>query len=270
MPCILFSSKIEKPENFASYNSALELIKLGFRQSSENTWEFDEAKMIDAKFELACCIDVPTNLETDFFIVLSPHRSKSKFQSLTVHIPGNWNNAEYGGSPRTLNIAYPSVQKALLVKMHEKNARYGLNFNVSYEVDHHGPTIKKPIIFIEIGSSVNEWKNPLAARIIAETVFETISKYKNQPSKSETLFGVGGGHYAPKFTKLAIEKDFVFGHILPKYQTNSINQDTFKQAIEKTLEKTEKIALDKKGVTTEQRKKIKELAEEFAIEIIEV
>ncbi len=270
MPCILFSSKTGNAENVASSNMALELMKLGLEQKAENEWRHGNAKLIDTKFDRA--LNVPTDFETDYFIILSPHRSEAEFRSLTVHIPGNWDRADHGGQPRTLNIAFASMQKALLRKMHEKNAKYGLGFNVNYEVDHHGPTIGKPIIFVEIGSSENEWKNPLAARIIAESVFETITERENETEdgKPETFFGVGGGHYAPKFTKLALEKGMAFGHMLPKYRADSLAEDTFRQALEKNVEEVEKIMLDKKGVNKGQREKVEKLAKEFGVEISEV
>ncbi len=292
IPALLFSSKISIPENVASNNIALELIKLGFGQKNESEWEFGNAKLIDTKFDRS--LNVPTGFGADYFIVLSPHKSDAKLQSLTVHIPGNWDSADHGGNPRSLNIAYASMQKSLLQKMHWTNNKYGLNFNVNFEVDHHGPTPwaagvgsitnngvsssqspvsatrrGKPIIFVEIGSSELEWKNPLAAKVIAEAVFETITEgeSKTENPGPETFFGVGGGHYAPVFTKYAIEKDMAFGHMLPKYKADAIAEDTFRQAIEKNLESVTAILLDKKGVNKAQREKIEKLASEFGIEI---
>ncbi len=279
IPAVLFSSDISKTENAASSNIALELMKLGFGQKSENEWHCENAKLIDTKF--ARSFEVQTDFEADYFIVLSPHRSEAKFQSLTVHIPGNWDSAEHGGKPRTLNVSYASVQKSILQKMHSKNALYGLDFNVNFEVDHHGPTIKKPIIFVEIGSSEEEWKNPLAAKTIAESVFETINgketeseskihKTETENPEPGTFFGVGGGHYAPLFTKCAIEKNMSFGHMLPKYKADAIAEDTFRQAIEKNVEPITALLLDKKGVNKTQREKIEKLAKEFEMEIVQV
>lgn len=261
MPIILFSSKI-----IASTNIASKLIQLGFEQKNENEWMFEKTKLIDTKVN--AILDVPTDFHTDFLLVLSPHKSEANFRSLTVHIPGNWDCADFGGEPRTLNTAYATIQKALLLKMHEKNQKYNLDFNVNYEVDHHGPTIHKPIIFVEIGSSEAEWKNPLAANVVAESVFECVCT-KEPEQSGETFFGVGGGHYAPKFTTLALEKDFTFGHMLPKYKADSIAEDTFKQALEKNVEEVERIAMDKKGLASEQKAKIKLLANQFGTEIIE-
>lgn len=262
MPVILFSSKVGASANIASH-----LFPLGFEQKANDEWLFEKTKLLDTKVEKI--LDVPTDFETDYFIVLSTHRSEAKMRSLTVHIPGNWDSAEMGGKPRTLNISHPSMQRALLLRMREKNNKCGLGFNVNFEVDHHGPTISKPIIFVEIGSGEAEWGNPLAGKIIAESVFECVCKNEISTA-SETFFGAGGGHYAPKFTALASEKDYSFGHMLPKYKADSIAADTFSQALEKNLEKVEKIAMDKKGLSGEQKAKIKSLSNQFGMDILEV
>ncbi|MEW6529025.1 MAG: D-aminoacyl-tRNA deacylase [Candidatus Micrarchaeota archaeon] len=278
MPTLLFSSRTEIIENFASYNVARELINFGFEQKTEIEWVYKKAKLIDAKFDRAFNVftgDISVDYNTDYFVVLSPHRSEAKLKRLTTHIPGNWNNAEYGGKPRTLNVSYPSKQRAILCALFEKNKKYKLNFEVNYEVDHHGPTISKPIpiIFVELGSSENEWKNQLAARAIAEAVFEVINEHNNQSSgqRSEqcsercTYFGIGGGHYAPQFTKYSLREGFCFGHMLPKYNIDTITEATFKQAIEKNIEKIDGILLDKNGVNKEQRNKIERLASDFGL-----
>lgn len=261
MPTILFSSRAEIAENIASDNVAKELFPLGFEPSGEGEWKCGNARLIDTKFDRA--LNVSTNYDADYFVILSPHKSEMKLQSLTVHIPGNWDSADHGGAPRTLNTSYASRQRFLLRSLAEKNKKYGLNFNVNYEVDHHGPTISKPIIFVEIGSSEAEWKNPLAAKIIAESVFGLLDFNET----CESYFGVGGGHYGPLFTRYALEKDFGFGHMLPKYKCDSIAEDTFRQALEKNKEQPKAIMLDKKGVNKEQRENVEKLAGEFGFDI---
>lgn len=262
MPFILFSSKSGIPENVASSNIAKELVELGFEQKSEYEWRRGSARLMDAKFDRA--LEVRTVFpEADYFIILSPHKSEANYRSLTVHIPGNWDSADHGGEPRTLNTSYASMQLALLRAMDSGNKKYGLGFSVNYEVDHHGPTISKPIIFVEIGSSESEWKNPLAAKIIAEAVVSGLDNLEH----CENHFGVGGGHYAPLFTKHALENGTGFGHMLPKYRADSVAQDTFAQAVEKNVEKLECILLDKKGVNQAQREKVERLADRFGVEI---
>ncbi len=262
MPAILFSSKAQASPTIAS-----QLIPLGFDKKNETEWEFGRTRLIDAKVE--SMLDAPTSFETDYFIVLSKHRSEANLKSLTVHIPGNWDSADFGGDRRILNISYPGMQRILLRKMAEKNKKYGLGFNVAYEVDHHGPTIQKPIIFVEIGSTEAEWSNPVAGKIIAESVFESINEEKENRGQCENFFAAGGGHYAPKFTELALKKDFAFGHMLPKYRADSIAIDTFVQALEKNLEPVEKILIDRKGLNKEQRDKLLSLAREFGKDVLE-
>jgi len=101
---------------------------------------------------------------------------------------------------------------------------------------------------------------------VAKAVFDGINKDEEQEF---CYFGAGGGHYAPKFTKLALEKNMAFGHILPKYRADSIAEDTFKQAVEKNVEKLKAVVLDWKGLNKEQRDRILSLAERFSVEIIQ-
>ena len=259
MPVILFSSKVSASANIASH-----LFPLGFEQAGEKEWKWERTRAVDTGVERI--LEVPTDFDADYFLVLSTHRSAANTQSLTVHIPGNWSSADMGGSPRTLNISFPAMQKSILLNLARKNKQHGLGFSVNYEVDHHGPTISKSILFVEIGSSEKEWSNPLAGKVVAEALFQSISE---PLPDGEPVFGVGGGHYAPKFTSLAQETELQFGHMLPKYKADEIAEDTFAQALEKNTAKVECLILDKKGLNGPQREKVKSLAAQFGKEIEE-
>ena len=250
---ILFSSK-----NPASNNIAQRLVEMGFEEKGESEWMWKGHRMIDTKVDWI--LDVPTDFETDWLLVLSTHRSERKFPALTVHIPGNWDKAEMGGAPRTLNIAYASRMKDLLRALAKDNC---LGWSVNQEVDHHGPTCKLPIIFIEIGSSEEEWGNVKAAEIVAEAVMESINENKLYPS----YIGAGGGHYAPLFTKVMLEKEEAFGHILPKYQAANIGADTLKQAMEKNVEKVDTLIYEKKSFKAPERDKLFAIAKEIGLEV---
>jgi len=139
-----------------------------------------------------------------YVLVLSPHKSERKLPCLTVHIPGNWGKAEFGGKDRTLNIAYASKMLQILKGL----KKYGKEleergWRISYEGDHHGPTVEKPIIFVEIGSGEREWQSAEAGEVVGKAVGEAV---KRDEKKEGSYLGVGGGHYAPKFTKLALEE----------------------------------------------------------------
>jgi D-aminoacyl-tRNA deacylase len=184
---------------------------------------------------------------------------------LTCHVPGNWNKADFGGENRTLNIVDASKIKIILNGM-KKLAKEKLpDFEVAMEVDHHGPTCKVPILFVEIGSNEDAWQNSVAGEIVAEAVIDAIdnsSKYE----KCETAFGIGGDHYAKPFRKLIFESNEVaIGHIIPKYHLKSLAEDTFKQAIEKSVEKATKVLVVKDDLNLEQKKKVTEWCEKFGL-----
>jgi D-aminoacyl-tRNA deacylase len=250
---VLFSSK-----NPASNNIARRLAEMGFEEKGESEWMWNCHRMLDTKAE--SILDVPTDFQTDWLLVLYTHRSEKKFPAFTVHIPGNWDKAEMGGSPRTLNIAYASRMKDLLRALSEKNT---LGLSVNQEVDHHGPTCKLPIIFIEIGSSEEEWGNRKAAEIVAEAVMDSINEKKIYPS----YIGAGGGHYAPFFTKLVLESEEAFGHILPKYQAANVGADTLRQAVEKNVEKVDALIYERKSFKAPERDRLFAIAKEIGLEV---
>lgn len=262
---ILFSSK-----NPASANIAMRLMDMGFSEVSgtgretgnaeqeTGCWAWKGNLMLDTQVE--SILDVPTDFQTDWLLVLSTHRSERKYPAFTVHVPGNWGNADMGGEPRTLNTAYASRIKDLLRALSEKNT---LGWSVSQEVDHHGPTCKLPIIFIEIGSSEEEWNNPKAGEIAAESILDSINETKLYPS----YVGAGGGHYAPSFTKLMLESEDAFGHIIPKYQAANIGADTLKQAKEKNVERVDTLIYEKKSFKASERDRIFQIAKEIGLEV---
>ena len=246
---ILYTSKIA-----ASAGPAQRLREMGFREKGE--WKGH--KLVDTG--VGHILDVPADFNTDWLLVLSTHKSERDYPAFTVHIPGNWDAADMGGEPRTLNTAYASRMKDMLVSLSGNNP---LGWNVNQEVDHHGPTCRLPIIFIEIGSSEKEWENPKAHEIVAEAVMDSIDNKKLYPS----WFGAGGGHYAPYFTKKALEGEDAFGHILPKYRAATIGEDTMRQAVEKNVEKIEGLWYEKKSFRAADRDRLFELVRGLGIEI---
>ncbi len=251
---LLFTSK-----NIASLNIAKKLIENhGFEKVSEKEWVRDGIRLIDTKAPTV--LEVPTDFDTDCLLVLSSHKSKAGGRMLTAHFPGNWGEAKFGGKPKTLNIAYASKLKSLLVELDKANKE--LEWPLFIEADHHGPTCNVPIIFVEVGSTESEWRDMEAAAVVAEAVSESLRKQETY----ETVFGVGGGHYSREFTKILLESSFAVGHIAPKYAVDDLDEDMFKQAIEKNVEKVKKVFVLKDGTNSSQKEKIRKFAEALGAE----
>jgi D-aminoacyl-tRNA deacylase len=102
---------------------------------------------------------------------------------------------------------------------------------VCYEVTHHGPFLSTPAFFIEIGSTELEWKNETVAQVIAEVILD-MPQCNNK--KDEIAIGIGGGHYAPRFTDIALKKKLAFGHMVPAYHQDCLDQSMIDQLMSST------------------------------------
>ncbi len=152
------------------------------------------------------------NVECIFFI--TRHSSKEEIPTLTVHAPGNFKDALFGGKERQLCIANPIAQKLAINCMNKLKINDDLPYNVSLEATHHGPITSVPTSFFEIGSTPKQWKDEKAGNVVATATMEAI-KYKkfNYPIAA----GFGGGHYSQKLTEVVLCTQWSIGHIIPKY-----------------------------------------------------
>ncbi len=256
---ILFTSA-----NVASANMARKLIEEhGFEKADGGSpqaggmarmeeWRSGAVRLMDTK--APSVLEVPADMDADYAIVLSTHRSKIREKVMTAHLPGNWDSAEMGGSPRTLNTAPASRLKFLIQEIGREAGRIG--WKATLEADHHGPTGKTPMIFAEIGSTEEEWKDEEAAGAMARAVMAGIRREGTR----EAFFGVGGGHYPKDFTRIDMEGDLACGHIAPKYAIDRMDYAMFRQGIERNVEKVSKVLVVKDETNSAQKSKIEGFA----------
>jgi len=193
----------------------------------------------------------------DYFLYASTHKSEVGTPALTAHVPGNWGAADFGGSERTLNMAYASKLKQILQLLDEGAKKHKLDWPINMEVDHHGPTPnngKHALIFVEIGSGQEQWENEIAGKVVAEAMMKALVRPAPQV---KVYLGIGGGHYAPKFTPLMLGSEGrAVGHVLAKYRAADFDEQMLKQAVEKTIEPIEGALIDWKGLGKEEREQI--------------
>ncbi len=159
-------------------------------------------------------------------IFASRHSSESRIPTLTVHPIGNYSRADYGGVDGTLSPASPNLMTEAL-RMLAKNAS-DLDFKVSFETTHHGPLTDGPAFYIEIGSYDELWTRKDAAEAIAKTVLGAEDK------EYPTLTCVGGGHYAPRFTDLALSRKASIGHMAANYAVDALDDRSILQMSERS------------------------------------
>ncbi len=190
-------------------------------------------------------------------IYASRHRSESGKRSLTVHPIGNFGDAEFGGRSKTLVPSSPHLmtQALRILKKRAKN----LDYAVSFEATHHGPYLQTPTFFIEIGSEEDAWQDEMAGRVIAETILET------QAVNYPVGIGIGGGHYAPRTTDVALEREISFGHIVPTYALAYLTPEMAEQVVRAT-NGVQKVYFHKKRMKGGQYSKWKEFFSGLGIE----
>lgn len=152
--------------------------------------------------------------------------------------------ASFGGIPRKVSVSPASAMKKALEEMMRLKKEWNLQYEVSYECTHHGPSLDVPTMFAELGSTIIQWKDEKAAEAVAHATMKAIEKQEVYPA----VLGVGGPHYNRKFTKIALSQNVAFGHIIPKHMVSRIDLDILRQCTEKTVEKVQKAVLDWKGI----------------------
>ncbi|MEA3202829.1 MAG: D-aminoacyl-tRNA deacylase [Thermoplasmata archaeon] len=146
---------------------------------------------------------------------LSRHAAASGQPSLTAHPIGNPGPAKYGGQAETFSPAAARDMGALLRRMKLHAAEAGLPHQVTYEGTHHGPLMTLPSLFVEIGSDAKWYSDTASARVVAQAIQDVLRGEGRCPGP--VLVGVGGGHYHPRHTDLALAGEADFGHLLPSH-----------------------------------------------------
>jgi D-aminoacyl-tRNA deacylase len=206
--------------------------------------------------------------EPELIVFISRHSSTSGTPTLSVHTPGNLDQAELGGNPREVSISPANAMRDALKVMAKMREEIQLKYQVSYEGTHHGPSLNTPTMFAELGSTAAQWNDEEAAEAVAHATIAAVSRFGS--FSAATMLGVGGPHYNSKFTKIALEKDVAFGHMIPKHSITRINPEILRQCIDRTLEKVEYAVLDWKGIKGDDKSRVIEMLNEIDLRIQKV
>ncbi|NYT00744.1 MAG: D-tyrosyl-tRNA(Tyr) deacylase [Methanocellales archaeon] len=192
----------------------------GYKHKNFRLIEIDEPHLcqdgIDKKMEV-------DGIKSDLLIFISRHEGKDKSPILTVHFTGNFSEAKFGGRPRELAVAAPHAAKALLLSL---KSSYD---DVTMEATHHGPSfLHMPSLYVEIGSTKNQWCLDAPAKVIANAILAL------KVISGRVAIGLGGSHYARRLTKLIFNSDIAFGHIFSDHVLHQVDEFMLKQAFEKS------------------------------------
>ncbi len=192
--------------------------------------------------------------EAELIVFLSRHSSQSGTPTLSVHTPGNFGSAKLGGLSRTVSVSPACAMQTALKALNRIKQEEKLDYEVSYECTHHGPSLRVPAMFVELGSSEKQWRDEKAATTVAKAALEALVTFRE--SACSAVLGIGGTHYNSKFTHIALEEEVAFGHMVPKYAVPQLDAKILRQCIERTLEPVKVAILDWKGIKSEDKPKL--------------
>ncbi|MCS3901351.1 D-aminoacyl-tRNA deacylase [Methanococcus voltae] len=222
--------------------------------------------------------------KAECYIFLSKHASATGKPTLTVHTQGNLTeDNSHGGNPEEIPYCMPELNTILLQKINDYNNEYNkeynkeyvenkadekITFEVSFEVLHHGPTdLDAPCVFVEIGSTEEQWQMKDPARIIANALDDTLNiLLKNEQKPLKKAIGLGGGHYSPKFTKLALKDEYYLGYLVPKHA--KLSKNMFMQLL--TKQPVDVVLIDWKGLYGEDKRRYIQWLEDLGIEWLRI
>lgn len=235
---------LEKPgwNECGTFNTHAVLAKDDFRMVQVDRTHLDEDFVDDRVASIL-------RESVDVVIFASRHRAESRIPTLTVHPIGNYSAAEFGGKPGTLCRTSPQLMTSALRNLAE-NAK-GLGFNVSFETTHHGPTVSSPAFYIEIGSYEELWGREDAAEAIAKSILSV------RDDRHPVVVCVGGGHYAPRYTEIALSRKVAIGHMAANYALESIDDSMISQMTSKS-EGATMVYFHKKGMPKAAYRTIRE------------
>ena len=242
---------------------SFEKVSGGLLRAEDRDWLL---KIVDTDIVYSDYVD--RGVDADVNIFLSKHSSQSGMRTLSVHPTGNpLSVAELGGRPNSLAPCHPYLMSLTLRSLHTYNMEYGLDYVVTMEVTHHGPTeLRNPSFFVEIGSSLNEWRDPRAAEAVVAAVLDALNRYDSQYESRPVYVGFGGPHYAPRFTRAVLDKDLVVGHILSKYAVEGgVSGEVVLMAFDRSMG-SRRALIDWKGVKSVYRRRILDLLGSVGIE----
>jgi len=270
LPVIIVGSKSDP----AATNIAEKLVSnFGFQYRMENgektVFEKEDLVLLQVDGDVLDMSDAEMSYDAEAIVCISRHSSESGRPTLTTHVPGNTGcSTQFGGLPRALAWADPQrVQSALNALLESADQLRLREYSVSLEVTHHGPTeLHVPVLFVEIGSTIQQWISARAAEAAAEAAVRAAT----ERGEGKSAVGFGGGHYSPKHTVTVSEGDFAIGHIFPNYFFHEYDPYVVGQAFRRTLGGCDTAVIDWKGLKSPARKKLVSTLENMNISLVRI
>jgi D-aminoacyl-tRNA deacylase len=264
---------VASSKNMASKTIASALIRShgfessGIRFGSSDLYQSGSVILATIDSEIIYPPDLDAYFRPQAYVFLSTHRAESGIPSLTVHTTGNFTDKEVlGARPKEVGAIDPDLQKNYLIALNERRAKLE-GYEITIEATHHGPTsLRRPVLFVELGSTEKQWGDPHAAGVIADALMASLASGKKW---DRVALAFGGTHYPQKFNKVLLEGDRALSAVVAKHYLEWIDGEMFGQLIQRTSRFPREVLVDWKGAGP-HREKIISLSKQFALEVVRV
>jgi D-aminoacyl-tRNA deacylase len=266
MTSLVVASKLDR----AAQNISTELRQWkAFQEFSKDMYSSGEVflKHVDTEGIYTDTVDV--GFRPDVVIFASRHVSESNESALTVHWAGNpTSRAELGGKPRSLPPTDPARLRRALLALDLARERLKLNYAVTLEATHHGPTeLGVPTLFVEVGSTEREWNDKTAGLAAAEAIWAAAT---SEPTNCRTAVGFGGGHYCNKQSNAVRRDGYAFGHLFSKYFFDDYEPSVVQMAYDLTVGGCKTAVIDWKGIRSPARTRLLNDLNRMNVEVVRV
>jgi D-aminoacyl-tRNA deacylase len=192
-------------------------------------------------------------LVPDVVVFASRHEAKSGTPWLGGHFTGQMVDQKM-----ELAAAAPAALRSFLANL-RKFAPEG--FEISAEATHHGPTdVKTPSFFAEIGSTAEQWSDPVLGEAVARSILDL------ENPLLPVFLGFGGGHYVSRQTSLMFEAAIAFGHLFSSYQVDLLDGEALALACERS--RANYAFMDKKSLRSAQKARISDMLQELGLPVL--
>jgi len=195
------------------------LLELGeFEQVADDAYRADgfELRAVEELHIHADDAAAAFDADPDLVVFVSRHSGETG-PLLSAHYTGNFGEAEFGGDDQSVAPACPNAHHAVMAGLREYAPE---EYEVAMECTHHGPTsVGAPSMFVELGSDEPEWRDPEGARAVARAVLDLRGV---DPHTDRALVAFGGGHYAPRPSRILAETDWPVGHVAADWSLDDL------------------------------------------------
>jgi D-aminoacyl-tRNA deacylase len=217
-------------------------------------YQTDDITMVIVETECIHLQPKDLDIRPSSVIFASKHRSSTNTPALTVHATGNLTTeASCGGNPEQVSLVEPFRIRLALTQLGLKAREASLKIETTMEATHHGPTsLEAPVCFVEIGSTPEQWRDPVLGRVAADAIMAAASEAQ---SGRTNAVGFGGTHYSDKLTRMCLSSDYQIGHIVPRHAFDAaISERMLKETFQKTVGLCKTAVIDWKGLKGDQRR----------------